>query len=208
MNNKFLMVSRLLEYSNADLEKGDTILVGRWKNSPAIIKGFGRDKNKQPIVKTDKGKYSLYRFRIAKLMKESYSPQTDKYFINLWGKIKTLNIDAEVRDGIKNNISKSLDKITKKQIGEIDNIKIMLVNGKEVKQKYDMDFTEGGNNPAKSYIPVDEVWLDSKYDGDLLKTILLHELSERYLMATKGYDYNTAHEFSNKLEKRAMEQQP
>ena len=69
MNQKFLMVSQLLEYSNPDIDPGDTILVGRWRNSPAVVKGFGKDINNQPTVKTNKGSYSLYKFRLQKLMK-------------------------------------------------------------------------------------------------------------------------------------------
>ena len=50
------------------IKKGDTILTGKWKNSPAIVKGFGKDKNNQPTVKTNKGIFNLYKFRIKKLM--------------------------------------------------------------------------------------------------------------------------------------------
>ena len=46
------------------------MLVGRFKNSKAIVKGFGVDKNNQPTVKTTKGEISLYKFRIQKLMQE------------------------------------------------------------------------------------------------------------------------------------------
>ena len=52
----------------SDIKVGDMILVGRWKNRKAIVKGFGKDKNNQPTVKTTKGEYSLYRFRINKIM--------------------------------------------------------------------------------------------------------------------------------------------
>lgn len=53
-----------------DIKIGDTILTGKWKNRSSIVKGFGKDKNNQPIVKTDKGKFPLYNFRMKKLMKE------------------------------------------------------------------------------------------------------------------------------------------
>ena len=56
------------ETKNPDIKKGDTILTGKWKNSPAVVKGFGKDKNKQPTVKTNKGTIPLYKFRIQKLM--------------------------------------------------------------------------------------------------------------------------------------------
>ena len=58
------------EAVNPDIKVGDTILVGRFKNSKAIVKGFGTDKNNQPTVETTKGTISLYKFRIQKLMKD------------------------------------------------------------------------------------------------------------------------------------------
>jgi len=74
MNQKFLLISNLLtEIANKhtkDFQVGDTILVGRWKNSPAIVKGWGKDPRNQPTVKTTKGPFNLYRFRIQKLMKD------------------------------------------------------------------------------------------------------------------------------------------
>lgn len=66
--SNYQLISSILEQK--DIKVGDTILVGRWKNSPAVVKGFGKDKNHQPTVKTNKGNYSLYRFRIQKLMKK------------------------------------------------------------------------------------------------------------------------------------------
>ena len=75
MNQKFLLISSLLtEVANKhtkDFKVGDTLLVGRWKNSPAIVKGFGKDKRGQPTVKTTKGPFNLYRFRIQKMMKDA-----------------------------------------------------------------------------------------------------------------------------------------
>lgn len=204
MNSKYFSICRLLEYTNPDIEKGDTILVGRWKNSPAIVKGFGKDKNRQPTVKTNKGSYSLYRFRLKKLMKESYNPSDDVYFTNLLKKIATVIIPENVYNDIKDCISRSSNRIAKRHIATIDGADIYLVNGKEVKEKFDMDFTEGSNGAAKKYVPQNEVWLDSHYDMCLLRTILFHEMSERYLMSVKGFDYDTAHDFSNKVEKYAM----
>ena len=55
---------------NTDIKVGDTILTGRFKNSKAVVKGFGTDKNNQPTVETTKGTVSLYKFRIKKLMKK------------------------------------------------------------------------------------------------------------------------------------------
>jgi len=47
-----------------DVEKGDTILTGRFKNSPKIVKSFGTDSNGQPTINGMKA----LAFRIDKLM--------------------------------------------------------------------------------------------------------------------------------------------
>jgi hypothetical protein len=68
MGNYEFLSRFLLEYSNPDIKIGDMVLVGKWKNRRAIVKGFGKDKNNQPTVKTTKGEYSLYKFRVNKYM--------------------------------------------------------------------------------------------------------------------------------------------
>ena len=59
----------LREANIPELKVGDIVLVGKWRNSPVTIKSFGRDKNNQPTILTNRGEYSLYKFRIQKLMK-------------------------------------------------------------------------------------------------------------------------------------------
>ena len=51
-----------------ELEIGDEILMGKFRNKKAIIKDFGTDKLGQPTVKTDKGERAMYAFRVQKLM--------------------------------------------------------------------------------------------------------------------------------------------
>jgi len=61
-------IDSYLAESAPTVKVGDEILIGKWKNKTATIKGVGKDKNNQPILKTDKGDVSLYHFRIKKLM--------------------------------------------------------------------------------------------------------------------------------------------
>jgi hypothetical protein len=68
MNTYQFLSKFLLEYSNPDVKVGDMVLVGKFKNRKAIVKGFTKDKNNQPQVVTTKGTYSLYRFRVNKMM--------------------------------------------------------------------------------------------------------------------------------------------
>ena len=55
---------RLSEALTLDIEKGDTILMGKFKNKKVIVKDFGEDENGQPTVNGKK----LLTFRIAKKM--------------------------------------------------------------------------------------------------------------------------------------------
>jgi hypothetical protein len=57
-------------YKPPSLSVGDKILKGKFKNSPAEIKGFSKDKHNQPVLKTNKGEVQLFKPRISKLMKE------------------------------------------------------------------------------------------------------------------------------------------
>ena len=47
-----------------DIEPGDTLLGGRFKNKKIIVKSIGKDENGQPTINGSK----LLAFRIAKLM--------------------------------------------------------------------------------------------------------------------------------------------
>jgi hypothetical protein len=58
----------IAELDLPSLEKGDTLLVGKWKNRRAEIKGFETDENGQPVAKTNKGDQKIFKPRIAKLM--------------------------------------------------------------------------------------------------------------------------------------------
>ena len=47
-----------------DIEKGDLILVGRYKNKKEVVKTFGKDKNNQLLI----NKRKMFTFRINKTM--------------------------------------------------------------------------------------------------------------------------------------------
>jgi hypothetical protein len=64
----FIIESEL--YQPPSLSVGDKILTGKFKNSPAEIKGFKKDKHNQPVLKTNKGDVQLFKPRISKLMPE------------------------------------------------------------------------------------------------------------------------------------------
>lgn len=52
------------------LEKGDKILMGKYRNKEAEVKGFSLDSHNQPVVHTNKGNRKLNAFRIMNSMPE------------------------------------------------------------------------------------------------------------------------------------------
>jgi len=68
------MIEFIKEDKNAlempNIEIGDIVYVGKFKNRKATVKGFDKDKHNQPILKTDKGPQKLFKPRIKKLEDE------------------------------------------------------------------------------------------------------------------------------------------
>lgn len=50
-----------------DIEVGDEVLVGKFKNRRATVQGFDTDEHNQPVLKTTRGPQKLFKPRIAKL---------------------------------------------------------------------------------------------------------------------------------------------
>ena len=59
-----------------DIEVGDEVKVGKFKNRKAEVKGFKKDKNNHPVLKTDKGDQAVFKPRITKLIKEKIMKTT------------------------------------------------------------------------------------------------------------------------------------
>jgi|TARA_B110000444_G_scaffold230476_1_gene237728 hypothetical protein len=61
-----MKIKDILQLPN--IEIGDEILVGKFKNRKATVTGFAVDDNNQPVLKTTKGDQKLFKPRIVKLM--------------------------------------------------------------------------------------------------------------------------------------------
>ena len=70
---------------------------------------------------------------------------------------------------------------------------IMLVDGTHIRNRYDSDFSQGGNGYAYDFIPDDEIWIDEQIDGVEWPFIAFHECEEAELMRA-GMSYDKAHE--------------
>lgn len=62
-------------------------------------------------------------------------------------------------------------------------VQVWMVNGELVRDKFFIDFTEGGHDLVYHFIPEKEIWIDSDLSLQEVKFVLLHELHERNLMA-------------------------
>jgi hypothetical protein len=71
MNFMRTLINIVAEADQLELQPvdvGDIVLVGKFKNSKATVKGFTSDQNNQPVLKTDKGDQKLFKPRLTKLM--------------------------------------------------------------------------------------------------------------------------------------------
>ena len=80
-----------------DLEAGDELMVGKFKNRKATIKGFKKDKNNQPVAKTNKGDQQIFKGRVKKLMDEARLVEflDHPYEMNYYGDVVWPNKNAK-----------------------------------------------------------------------------------------------------------------
>jgi hypothetical protein len=78
-------------------------------------------------------------------------------------------------------------------------IDICIVNGKYVRENFDIDFTQGGNHGKYDFIPKNEIWIDNGLNDDEIVPTVLHEMIEYRLMGS-GLDYDRAHDVASEIE--------
>lgn len=101
----------------------------------------------------------------------------------------------------KNPSSKEiLSKVHKKLLKKYSrNLNVWIINGEIVRDRFFIDFTEGGHDKVYHFVPNKEIWLDDDLSHKEMKFVLLHEAHERNLMS-KGYPYDKAHRSSSRIE--------
>ncbi|MCF7835926.1 MAG: hypothetical protein K9M15_02275, partial [Candidatus Marinimicrobia bacterium] len=120
----------------------------------------------------------------------------DKKEISERKKIDCLKISSSKKD----DGSFDFDKIHKHFLGKTkDSISVWVVDGRLVRDIFDIDFTEGGHDLVYDYVPENEVWVDDDIYEKERNFVLLHELFERSLMK-KGYSYDNAHNEASEIE--------
>lgn len=76
----------LMKSYTLSLEKGDKVLMGKYRNKEAEVEGFSLDKHNQPVIHTTKGDRKMTAFRIASKMPEESAQ--DKYHKFMKKKLK------------------------------------------------------------------------------------------------------------------------
>jgi hypothetical protein len=77
---------------------------------------------------------------------------------------------------------------------------VYLVDGKEIRDNFKTDFTQGGNGYAYRWVPKNEIWIEDGLDESEIPFIILHELTEAKLMENKNLSYDEAHILASKEE--------
>jgi hypothetical protein len=88
-----------------------------------------------------------------------------------------------------------------RKIDEHGNLQVWLVDGSYVRSHINVGFTNYGQHYSCSYIPSDELWIDSEAKGDEQRFYTDHLLTEHRLMA-QGASYYEAAKKADSVERR------
>lgn len=89
-----------------------------------------------------------------------------------------------------------------KKIAEVNGIIFGLVDGDDIRDTYDVDFTMGGHHYKYNWIPENLILIEDLSNFEDIFATSIHELFERFLMKYRGLIYDKAHEIANILERR------
>ena len=87
-------------------------------------------------------------------------------------------------------------------IGRRGRYKVVLVDGTEVRDRIDPDFTCGGNPGRYGYVPMDELWVDDCTAKGDVGPYVEHEAVESDLMLDHGLTYDEAHDRATLAERK------
>lgn len=122
-----------------------------------------------------------------------------------------LNVQKAERAKNKGKFKKG-KKPDKQDYGTIDDrgetVKVYLVKGKQIRDLFKADWSQGGHGYVYTFVPKDEIWLDQDLMHDELPFILLHEATERSLMKRHGLKYDKAHEIASDVEDHRRHEAP
>lgn len=81
----------------------------------------------------------------------------------------------------------------KQLIGEVEGYKVYIVDGNEIRNKENCEFTNFGQHGRFPFIPVNEVWLDKEHGRSEKEAFVAHAIKESEAMK-QGKSYDEAYE--------------
>jgi len=116
-----------------------------------------------------------------------------------------ITVADKLEQKMRNDDEKKGCKIEK--LEDIDGCEVWLVNGKTVRNNYNIDFTEGGHDKVYDFVPPNEIWISDEISAKERPYILAHEYNERCDMA-QGEDYDSAHNKASFFERKLRHKFP
>lgn len=89
---------------------------------------------------------------------------------------------------------------------KIGNLTIWIVDGKYIRNKLDIEFTNCGEHYVFPFIPKNELWLDKEFGTKDEKHYIDYLLKE-YSLMSKGINYNKALKKADEVQKREIEKE-
>ena len=116
-------------------------------------------------------------------------------------KERNRSIIARELKKFKDNKEELIKRVHKKLIKSYSSkIDVWIVSGELVRDFFDINYGGGSHDKVDSFTPKNEVWIDDDISQKERKFILLHELHERRMMATKNLSYLEAHRLATQIE--------
>lgn len=157
------------------------------------------------------GKHKEIKYYVDHLLEENrLLRQKKSYYSALFNADKLERTERRASLVFKHHGKNILQKIHLRLLKKYSrHINVWVVDGELVRDIFFLDFTEGGHHYRYRFIPQKEVWIDDDISPRERKYVLLHELTERNLMAERLHKkahptpykvYNWAHRKASEVE--------
>lgn len=117
---------------------------------------------------------------------------------------KALEYESELRQNAGSRKKETKD-IREKILFSYGRYTLYTVNGFVIRNRYKTDFIEGGNHARYSWIPDNELWIESLLHEDEYPFIAVHEFIENMVMSHYSWPYDEAHKLASKVEYKLRE---
>jgi hypothetical protein len=112
---------------------------------------------------------------------------------------KALEYESELRQNAGSRKKEAID-IRDKILFNYGRYTFWTVNGFVIRNRYKTDFVEGGNHARYSWIPDNELWIETLLHKDEYSFIAAHEFIEDMVMSHYSWPYDEAHKLASKVE--------